>query len=178
MPLSQPQISKLNSPPQNQCFVHVSWSISPQTRFFGAGVAMLRSYFMNSFGSYFEYKIYEYAKNIPNFGIQQYNKSTTNLGAHNSNCFTMFDPHTRRSHPFMSGAPGAAVSFTWDATQDEPCLFVQLASSSGAERVFSTGAAQQQIIGTKPVEPYLQYRTESDRLPGLTSCTGRRRSRP
>ena len=38
----------------------------------------------------------------------------------------------------MSGAPGAAVSFTWDATQDQPCLFVQLASSSDAERVFST----------------------------------------
>ena len=38
----------------------------------------------------------------------------------------------------MSGAPGAAVSFTWDATPDQPCLFVQLASSSDAERVFST----------------------------------------
>ena len=39
----------------------------------------------------------------------------------------------------MSGAPGAAASFTcqWDATQDQPCLFVQLASSSDAERVFS-----------------------------------------
>ena len=38
----------------------------------------------------------------------------------------------------MSGAPGAAVSFTWDATQDQPCLFVQLASSSDAERIFSS----------------------------------------
>ena len=98
---------------------------------------ILRSYFMNSFGSYFEYKICEYAKNIQ---ILEYNNttSTTNLGAHNSNCFTMFDPRTRSSHPFMSGAPGAAVSFTWDATPDQPCLFAQLASSSDVERVFST----------------------------------------
>ena len=54
--------------------------------------------------------------------------------AHNSNTLTMFDPHTRRSHPFMSGAPGAAVSFT----QDQLNVFVQLASSSNAERAFST----------------------------------------
>ena len=38
----------------------------------------------------------------------------------------------------MSGAPGAAVSFTQDGTQDRPNVFVQLASSSDAERVFST----------------------------------------
>ena len=53
-------------------YVHVSlfiFLVSLQTR-------ILRSYFMNSFGSYFEY-LYEHAKNIPNFGIQQFNKSTT-----------------------------------------------------------------------------------------------------
>ena len=77
-------------------------------------------------------------KKIPNFGIQQYNKSTTNLGAHNSNRFTIFDPRTRRSHLFMSGAPGAAVSFTQDGSQDRPYMFVQLASSSDSERIFST----------------------------------------
>ena len=49
----------------------------------------------------------------------------------------MFD-RPRRSHLFVSGAPGAAVSFTQDGTQDQPCIFVQLASSSDAERVFST----------------------------------------
>ena len=37
----------------------------------------------------------------------------------------------------MSGAPGAAVSFTQDGTQDRPYTFVQLASSSDAERIFS-----------------------------------------
>ena len=47
---------------------------------------------------------------------------------------TMFDPCTQRSHPFMSGAPRAAVSFT----QDQPNVFVQLTSSSDAERVVST----------------------------------------
>ena len=74
VPLSQPQISK----PRVLfiCGPRVLVHISPQTRFFGPGVAILRSYFMNSFGSH--------AKNIPNFGIQQYNKWTTKLGASNS----------------------------------------------------------------------------------------------
>ena len=59
---------------------------------------ILRSYFMNSFGSYFEY-LYEYAKKFANFGIQQYNKSTTNLGAHNSNRFTC---NVRSTHAEVS----------------------------------------------------------------------------
>ena len=37
----------------------------------------------------------------------------------------------------MSRAPGAAVSFMWDTMQDQPCLFIQLTSSSDAERIFS-----------------------------------------
>ena len=41
----------------------------------------------------------------------------------------------QRSAPFLSGAP--AVSFMQDGTQDRPNVFVQLVSSSDAERIFS-----------------------------------------
>ena len=41
----------------------------------------------------------------------------------------------RQSAPFLSGA---AVSFMQDGTQNRPSVFVQLASSSDAERIFSS----------------------------------------
>ena len=46
----------------------------------------------------------------------------------------MFDS-SQQPTPFLSGAP--AVSFMQDGTQDRPNIFVQLASSSDAEHIFS-----------------------------------------
>ena len=81
-----------------------------------------------------------YSKNTPKIvpKIQQVDYKTREIGTQTLTLTRQMFDRSLRSHPFMSGAPGAAVSFTQDGTQDRPYVFVQLASSSDAERVFST----------------------------------------
>ena len=116
-------ITNLNTPPQN----HVSCSYA---------VHVSRSHF-----SCFVHFVFSFVFCTPIFGIFLEPGRVQNSEPFDSTRslqFTMFDPRNRRSHPFFVGAPGAAVSFTQDGSQDRPCMFVQLASSSDSERIFST----------------------------------------
>ena len=128
MPLSQPQISKL---PKTTCPVHM-WSTCPRS-YFSADKIFWTGHMFAHF-DYLNKKRFQ-PKISPKIQPTVTAKLARLHGIASLSAHIKIVDRPRQSAPFLSGA---AVSFMQDGTQNRPSVFVQLASSSDAERVFST----------------------------------------